>query len=79
MTLTKFPSAIEEKIKGKSYRQEDIGRSGSAVLIFDDMVLKIEKTCDAADNEYAILSFLICNIRGTASAYSPTYARVFPR
>ncbi len=58
MELTKFPPVIEEKVKGKVYRQEDIGRSGSAVLLFDDMVLKIEKTCDAADNEYRILSWL---------------------
>ena len=58
MALTKIPSVIEEKINGKSYQQEDIGRSGSTVLIFDDMVLKIEKTCPAADNEYKILSWL---------------------
>ena len=58
MELMKIPSVIREKIDGKSYRQEDIGRSGSAVLMFDDMVLKIEKTCAAADNEYAILSWL---------------------
>ena len=58
MVLANIPSSIEEKINGKPYQQEDIGRSGSAVLLFDDMVLKIEKTCPAADNEYKILSWL---------------------
>ncbi len=56
--FVKMPPVIAEKIKGKAYKNEDIGRSGSAVLIFDDMVLKIEKTGSVSDREYEILSWL---------------------
>ena len=38
-----FPSKINEFIKDKNYSQDDVGMSNSQVLIFDDMVLKIEK------------------------------------
>ena len=38
-----FPSKINEFIKGKNYSQDDVGMSNSQVLVFDDMVLKIEK------------------------------------
>lgn len=38
-----FPSKINEFIKDKNYSKDDIGMSNSQVLIFDDMVLKIEK------------------------------------
>ena len=38
-----FPSKIKEFIKDKNYSQDDVGMSNSQVLIFDDMVLKIEK------------------------------------
>ncbi len=38
-----FPLEIKNIIKGKPFFQDDIGQSDSQVLIFDDMVLKIEK------------------------------------
>ena len=38
-----FPSKINEFIKDKNYSQDDVGMSNSQVLVFDDMVLKIEK------------------------------------
>ena len=38
-----FPLEIKNIIKDKSFTQDDIGLSDSQVLIFDDMVLKIEK------------------------------------
>ena len=38
-----FPSKINEFIKDKNYSQDDVGMSNSQVLIFDEMVLKIEK------------------------------------
>ena len=38
-----FPAKIKEFIKDKNYSQDDVGMSNSQVLIFDDMVLKIEK------------------------------------
>lgn len=58
MTNLKMPPRISEMIEGKSYQKDDIGRSDSAVLLFDDMVLKIEKTGALPDNEYAILHWL---------------------
>ena len=38
-----FPSKIKEFIKDKNYSQDDVGMSNSQVLIFYDIVLKIEK------------------------------------
>ena len=38
-----FPLEIKNIIKDKPFSQDDVGLSDSQVLIFDDMVLKIEK------------------------------------
>ena len=38
-----FPEQIKQIIKDKPYTQDNIGMTDSQVLIFDDMVLKIEK------------------------------------
>ena len=57
MTI-RIPPRIAEIIGDQEYRADDIGRSDSAVLLFDDMVLKIEKTGASADNEYAVLRWL---------------------
>ncbi|MBQ8495927.1 MAG: aminoglycoside 3'-phosphotransferase [Clostridia bacterium] len=56
--MKKFPKAIAEKIGNLPYQTDDIGRSDSAVLLFEDMVLKIEKTGTVSDREYAILQWL---------------------
>ncbi len=58
MDCIRFPLAIEEKIKGKTYRREKIGRSGAEIFIYEDMVLKIEKSGESADREYEILRWL---------------------
>ncbi|MBO4494731.1 MAG: aminoglycoside 3'-phosphotransferase [Clostridiales bacterium] len=39
----KLPESIQEKIAGKKYTIDDIGKSESKVMIFDDAVLKIVK------------------------------------
>ena len=41
-----FPEQIKQIIKDKPYTQNNIGMTDSQVLIFDDMVLKIEKRLD---------------------------------
>ena len=41
-----LPKKIEEVVAGKSYTLDEIGKSGNQVLIFEDMVLKIEKRSD---------------------------------
>ncbi len=53
-----FPPAIAEKTNGKTYHTDGVGRSESEVLLFDDMVLKIEKTGELADNEEKMMSWL---------------------
>ncbi len=53
-----LPKEIACLTAGKAYRREDIGRSGAEILLYDDMVLKIEKTTPAADREYEILRWL---------------------
>ncbi|MBQ3489698.1 MAG: aminoglycoside 3'-phosphotransferase [Clostridia bacterium] len=56
-TQREFPKTIAENVNG-TYRTEDIGRSGSEVLIFSDRVLKIEKTSAFSDREHVILFWL---------------------
>ena len=58
-----LPAVIAETIAGEPFRTDDIGRSDSAVLLFSDKVLKIEKTSETSDNEYAILRFLEGKLR----------------
>ena len=53
-----FPPAIEKWTKGKPYLADDVGRSESQVLLFDDMVLKIEKVCEASERERQMMTWL---------------------
>ncbi len=53
-----LPREIERAIGDRPYRLEEIGRSGSSVLLFEDMVLKIGKNDDVAGNEHRILRWL---------------------
>lgn len=55
--LDKIPKEIKELID-EEYFLDDIGLSKSKVFIFKDKVLKIEKSCTEADNEYVILKWL---------------------
>ncbi|MBQ9747410.1 MAG: aminoglycoside 3'-phosphotransferase [Clostridia bacterium] len=55
MTL---PNEIARIVGDRPYRAEDIGRSGSCVLMFEDMVLKIGTADEAAENECRILRWL---------------------
>jgi kanamycin kinase/aminoglycoside 3'-phosphotransferase-3 len=48
--LYSLPGKIRNLVEGKSYTTDDIGKSGSMVLIFEDMVLKItDKPSDDKD------------------------------
>lgn len=53
-----FPKDIQEIISGLPYSIENIGMSGSKVLIFDEMVLKIEKQSDRFDDMVKVMSWL---------------------
>ena len=44
-----FPSKIKLLITDKQYTVDEIGMSGNQVLIFEDMVLKIEDNVVAVD------------------------------
>ncbi|MBS1412292.1 MAG: aminoglycoside 3'-phosphotransferase [Christensenellaceae bacterium] len=53
-----IPPSIKKHIFDKKYRVDEIGKSGSSVLCFDNMVLKIEKQSEEADNEMSMLKWL---------------------
>ena len=54
----KLPSSIDRMVGGEPYETDEIGRSGSAVLILSNKVLKIEKITENARSEYRMLSYL---------------------
>ena len=56
--LQKIPQSIADMVGGRSFYLDDIGRSDSKILLFEDRVLKIEKMTENARREYEILSFL---------------------
>ncbi len=53
-----LPEKIQEQIADKTYTVDDIGMSGNKVLIFEDMVLKIEKESDSTDKQVRIINWL---------------------
>lgn len=53
-----LPKKIEEVVAGKSYTIDEIGMSGNQVLIFEDMVLKIEKRSDYVEKQVRIMQWL---------------------
>ncbi len=73
-----LPSEIEKIIRNKPYTTDDIGQSGSKVLIFDDMVLKIRNESFENDNEVKLMKWLrdkvpspevICHIKENGTDY----------
>lgn len=56
--INSLPKSIFDIVKSKSYRIDSIGESQSTVVIFSDLVLKIEKTGPQADREYAVMQWL---------------------
>lgn len=53
-----LPSGIQRIIGDRPYRLDDVGLSGSQVLLFDDMVLKIQPESDESKNEFVIMQWL---------------------
>jgi len=47
---------IQQLIKDKEYKSDDIGRSGSKIMIFDDCVLKVVKR--QAEDEDAVVRMM---------------------
>lgn len=58
-----LPRVIAEQIGEAPFTADAVGRSDSAVLLFADRVLKIEKTAPLSDHEYAVLRFLEGKLR----------------
>lgn len=57
--MTPFiPESIKSIIKDKSYTLDEIGMSGSTILNFEDMVLKIEEDTSEAENTVEMLKWL---------------------
>ena len=55
---TAFPLKIQALINNKSYTLDNIGMSGNQVLIFEDMVLKIENNSSAIIEQVHLLQWL---------------------
>lgn len=53
-----IPNSIKELIGEKPYRSDDIGMSGSKIMIFEDMVLKIVKIQTENENEDAAVQMM---------------------
>ena len=53
-----LPGRIRAAVENREPRAVSIGRSGARVWVFDDRVLKVERTSPAADREYELLSWL---------------------
>ncbi len=58
MDLKSLPKPISDLIGNRTFEIDDIGRSDSSVHVFEDMVLKIEKTSEIADREYEMMTWL---------------------
>jgi len=53
-----FPEEIKRLISGKEFTTDDIGMSGNHVLIFEDMVLKIEDDLVEAQGQVKMMRWL---------------------
>lgn len=53
-----LPEKIRSLIAGESYETDDIGMSGSSVLIFQNKILKVQEHNEEAKNEYRMMQYL---------------------
>ena len=58
MNQIQVPSKIQALIENKTYRVDNIGQSGNQVLIFEDMVLKIEDSTTAMTEQVQMMQWL---------------------
>jgi len=56
--LNKLPKSISNRINDLTWTCDDIGMSNSTVLLFDDMVLKIEKVSRFSEHERILIDWL---------------------
>lgn len=53
-----IPDDIKKIIGNRAYKIDSLGMSSSQVVIYDDMVLKIEQQSEESDNEHVMLKWL---------------------
>lgn len=58
MKQVHVPENIKSLIDGKLYTVDDIGMSGNRVLLFEDMVLKIEESTESVSKQVQIMRWL---------------------
>ena len=58
MTKLQVPSKIREMIDKKTYIVDDVGMSGNQVLIFEDMVLKIEDNSVSVGKQVQLMKWM---------------------
>ena len=58
LNLMQIPSKIKSWISNKPYTIDDIGMSGNQVLIFEDMVLKIENSSASINQQVQMMQWL---------------------
>lgn len=54
----KIPTAIQQLIGTRPYYIDDIGKSSSQVICFDDMILKIQECSEESENELRMMKWL---------------------
>ena len=54
----KLPESIKKRIAGLTWQGDDIGMSDSTIMLFDEMVLKIEKVSRSSEHEKLLLGWL---------------------
>lgn len=54
----KIPESIKQYLGNRPFQVDSVGQSDSTVIIFEDMVLKIEKQCEESDNERRMMEWL---------------------
>ena len=56
--LGNLPAEISKKIAGLAYTSDDVGMSSSTILLFEKMVLKIERVSRSSKHERLLLNWL---------------------
>lgn len=57
-SAVRIPESINKIIGRRDFSLDGMGMSGSQVLCFEDMVLKIEPVCDNSDSEHTMMEWL---------------------
>lgn len=56
--LSKLPEDISKKITGLNWTCDEVGMSDSTIILFEEMVLKIEKTSRSSEHEKLLFGWL---------------------